>query len=111
MDYRGEMARILADYTAASRGVLDRMTDVDAQTSRAGGAAFDRLHAAPEPDQPETERERAAREAREERDRRARNAALRIARRPGDEIVYPSDWTDIDRTRDEGAGPSGSWLD
>ncbi|WP_147471434.1 hypothetical protein [Nocardia stercoris] len=106
------MARILADYTAASRGVLEHLTEIDAKTTRAGGSVFDRPHTEPELDRPETPPERAAREARAERDRQARTAThpRRYPAHGREEVVYPSDWTDVDRARDEDDGPPPSWV-
>ncbi|WP_405164538.1 hypothetical protein OG203_05325 [Nocardia sp. NBC_01499] len=121
MNYAAEMDRILAEYTSASRTVLTRFLDTDAQTTRSGTELFDELRRElnrQDQDQPETLAERTAREAREEHDRIVRESvepatAPTVPRAPAskrgrDVYVLPSDWTDEDEAG--GYGQPKSWL-
>ncbi|MEV2226301.1 hypothetical protein AB0E01_41555 [Nocardia vinacea] len=117
MNYAAEMDRIVADYTAASRTVLNRFLDADARTARSGAEIFDDVRQEliqREQQHQQTPEQRAVDEARAEHDRLLREAADR-ARAAGrknsrDNYVMPTDWTDEDEAREEGYGSPKSWL-
>ncbi|MFQ6397079.1 hypothetical protein ACLMAJ_26910 [Nocardia sp. KC 131] len=115
MNYSAEMDRIIAEYTAASRTVLNRFLDADERTARGGAEVFDDVRQElirHEQQHQETPEERAADEACAERDRLLREAADRARaaadhKNSRDNYVLPTDWTDED---EEGYGPPKSWL-
>ncbi|MET8871024.1 hypothetical protein [Nocardia sp. NPDC004604] len=119
MNYAAEMDQILADYTAASRTVLNRFLDADARTARSGAEVFDDVRQEliqREQQHQQTPEERAAGEARAEHDRLLREAADRARaaaagrKTSRDNYVMPTDWTDEDEAREEGYGTPKSWL-
>jgi hypothetical protein len=119
MNYAAEMDRIVADYTAASRTVLNRFLDADARTARSGAEVFDDVRQElirHEQQHQQTLEERAADEARAEHDRLLREAADRARaatagrKNSRDNYVQPTDWTEEDEAREQGYGPPKSWL-
>ena len=119
MNYAAEMDRIVAEYTAASRTVLNRFLDADARTTRGGAEAFDEVRQdliRREQQHQLTPEQRAADEARAEHDRLLREAADRTRaaaagrKNSRDNYVMPTDWTDEDEAREEGYGSPKSWL-
>ncbi|MEU2030979.1 hypothetical protein [Nocardia amamiensis] len=119
MNYAAEMDRIVAEYTAASRSVINRFLDTDARTTRSGAELFETLRhglVRREEQSQSSAEERQAGAASAEHDRMLRAAADRArdaaAKRTHgrDDYVLPSDWTDEDEARAEGYGPPKSWL-
>ncbi|WP_028476359.1 hypothetical protein [Nocardia sp. CNY236] len=113
MNYAAEMDRILAEYTAASRLVVNAFLDADERATRGGGELSDTLQrefhreqqrCAPsdemEPQEPTVERDPVLQ----------KDIAVErtyTPRRSKEVYVLPSDWTDED---EEGYGPPKSWL-
>ncbi|MFI6366764.1 hypothetical protein ACIBG0_28895 [Nocardia sp. NPDC050630] len=119
MNYAAEMDRIVAEYTAASRTVLNRFLDADARTAHSGAEVFDDVRQEliqREQQHQQTREETAAGEARAEHDRLLRETADRARataagpRNSRDNYVMPSDWTDEDEAREQGYGQPKSWL-
>ena len=114
MNYAAEMDRIIAEYTTASRTVLNRFLDADARTARSGAEVFDDVRQ--ELIQRKQQEERAAGEARAEHDRLLDEAADRQRavgagrKNSRDNYVMPTDWSDDDEAREEGYGSPKSWL-
>ncbi|WP_040776387.1 hypothetical protein [Nocardia pneumoniae] len=119
MNYQAEMDRIVAEYTAASRSVINRFLDTDARTMQSGAELFETLRhelVGRDEQSQESPEEKQAREARAEHDRMLCEAAARARTTAAkhtharDNYVLPSDWTDEDEAREEGYGPPKSWL-
>jgi len=118
VNWHARINSIAEDHADAVRRTNDRLDEVDAR-ARAASSRIGEQMAEEQAAVVEAAEERAAREAREERDRMIRETAARTRavmaeqHTPGrhrNDVVLPSDWTDIDEARLDGAGPPDSWL-
>ncbi len=115
-DYAAEMDRILADYTAASRGVHEQFLEADARTTRSGAEVFTTLRQELIEYQPRSPEEPGPLDTHvEHHPRPDEQAASRTTGQRGGpartrQYASPSDWTDEDQARTEGYGPPKTWL-
>lgn len=119
MNWHARINSIAEDHVDAVRRTNDLLDEVEARAQAASSRIGEQI-AEEQASQAETREEIAAREAREERDRmiretQARTRAVmaerqRTSNHHRDDVVLPSDWTDIDEARLDGSGPPDSWL-
>jgi hypothetical protein len=119
VNWHARIDSIADDFATAARRTSARLEELDARAERVPQMIADEM-AEQEAAQVESPQERQAREAREERDRLIREFEARkraqaaeqqhSAKHRRNDVVLPSDWTDIDEARLDGSGPPDSWL-
>lgn len=118
MNWHARIDSIAEDFATAARRTSDRLDELEARAQRVPQLIAEEM-ADHEAAQVESPQEREAREAREERDRlmrefearkRAQGVQQHRAKHRRDDVVLPSDWTDVDEARLDGSGPPDSWL-
>jgi hypothetical protein len=116
MNYAAEMDTVVAQYTAASRAVMNRFSAVDAHTARGGAELAAQLR---QQFRGREQQQRLAEsgadagwEAQAERERLQAKTARTpvVGRHTREERALPSDWTEEDQARAEGYGRPNSWL-